>query len=266
MQTVSAADKRPFDARPAAARFAKAWREDLLLQDLPQSERPATMEEGYEVQRLLARELGEAVAGYKLGLSSPNAMRASGLGRPISGFMPRSRFYSSGAAVPIRAPERYLIEVEVALELANDIAPHQRVDDVREAVLGAYLSIELVRSHFVDRRAVDLPTYVGDGAGFHGFVLGSPLALENVSRLAEAQASLKHDGVIVAHKASPDDYPDPFSVLRLFLGMASERGEVLKAGAIMATGNVIVPFESGEPGIYEANLSGAEVAFELRPA
>jgi 2-oxo-3-hexenedioate decarboxylase len=263
---VSPADKRPFDPRPAAERFAKAWREDLLLQDLPSHEQPATMEEGYEIQRLLAQGLGESILGYKLGLSSPNAMRASGLGRPITGFIPQSRFHTSGAVVPIRKGERLLIEVEIALALAHDILPGQRADNVSEYVHGAYASVELVRSHFVDRRTVDLPTYVGDGAGFHGLVLGSPLALEDVPRLSEMQACLRHNGSIVASNASADDCPDPFSALRLFLEMAAERGDTLKAGAIIATGNVIVPFESHEPGTYEATLGGASVGFELRRA
>ena len=263
---MSPADKRPFDPRPAAERFAKAWREDLLLQDLPSHERPGTMEEGYEIQRLLAQELGESILGYKLGLSSPNSMRASGLGRPITGFIPQSRFHTSGAAVSIRTGERLLIELEIALALAHDILPGQRVDRVSECVRGAYASVELVRSHFVDRRTVGLPTYVGDGAGFHGLVLGSPLALEDVPRLSEMQACLRHNGSVVASKASADDCPDPFSALRLFLEMAAERGDTLKAGAIVATGNVIVPFESHEPGTYDATLGGARVGFELRQA
>jgi 2-keto-4-pentenoate hydratase len=265
MQAVPTAYKRPFDPRPAAERFAKAWREDLLLPGLPPDERPATMEEGYLIQRQLARDLGEGIVGYKLGLSSRNAMRVSGLGRPIIGFIPQSRFYGSGAVVPISDRDRFLIEVEVAFELAHDILPGQPVESITEAIRGTYLSVEIVRSHFVDRRTVDLPTYVGDGAGFHGFVLGGPLELEEVPRLSEAQACLKRNSAVVAQQASPDDSPDPVSVMQSFLEMVSERGDILRAGAIIATGNLIMPFETRDPGKYLGILHGATVEFELRP-
>lgn len=256
--------EHPSSARAAAERLAEAWIKDLLLTDLPPDEQPATIEAGYETQDLVAQALGERIAGYKLGLSSPNAMRASGLGRPIVGFMPRSRVHESNAVIPTRPAEQLLIEVEVAFEIASEIRPGQSIDHVEGIVGSAWLAVEIVRSHFVDRRKVALPSFVADGAGFHHLVLGSKLTLDDVSRIAAGDLSLSSSGVLVSAKAPAGDRAEPLDALRIFLAMASERDQLLAVGTIVSTGNLIHPYETSTPGPCVATFGNARVEFTLQ--
>jgi 2-keto-4-pentenoate hydratase len=256
--------ENPSSARAAAERLAAAWIEDLVLPDLPIDERPTTVEAGYEIQNLLAQAFGEGVAGYKLGLSSPNAMRASGLGRPIVGFMPPSRIHGSKAVVPIKPTEQFLIEVEIAFEIATDIHPGQPIDRVENVLDSAWLAIEIVRSHFVDRRKVALPSFIADGAGFHHLILGSKLTLEDASHLAALDLSLCYNGGLVSSKAPDGDRAEPLDALTMFLTMASERNQPLAAGMIVSTGNLVRPYEIGTPGRCEAALGNARVEFSLQ--
>jgi 2-keto-4-pentenoate hydratase len=261
---LSADDAHRTDSRSAAERLANAWAADTVLTDLPAGERPSTIEAGYEIQAMLAEMLAEPIAGYKLGLSSSNAMRSSGLGRPVAGFMPRSRVHASNIVLPIGRAETLLIEVEVAFEIATEIRPGRRVEAI-ETILGrAWLAVEIVRSHFVDRGTVGLPSFVADCAGFHHLVLGSELTGYEANRSPAPYIRLLRDGECVSSRAPDGDRADPLGALSMFLAMASERDQPIAAGTIVTTGNLIRPYETRMAGRFEALVGEARVAFSLR--
>lgn len=257
-------DAPPFDPTVAAQRLAQAWRDDERLHDIPPAERPLSLEQGYAVQRQLAHEWGEPVVGYKLGLSSPSAMHASGLGRPITGFIPRSRMYVSGSELPLRQSDKVLIEVEIAFELACEIRPGQPIDDLATVVRSASLSVEVVRSHFVDRTQVALPSFVADNSGFHALIRGQTVSLDQVANINGSEVRLFHDGDKASATAPISDRPDPFVALRTFLIMAAEREQVLARGLIVSTGNLVLPYQTQSAGRYYATLHQSTVEFSLR--
>jgi 2-keto-4-pentenoate hydratase len=257
-------DAPSFDPAVAARRLAHAWRQDERLNDIPSAERPQSIEEGYAVQGRLAHEWGEPVIGYKLGLSSPNAMHASGLSRPITGFIPRSRMYASGATLPLRQSDEILMEVEIAFELAREIQPGEPIDHLAEIVRSASLSLEVVRSHFVDRTRVALPSFVADNSGFHAFIRGQTVELDQVANIGATEVRLFRDGVEASVTAPVEDRPDPFAALRTFLIMASERGQVLAESLIISTGNLVLPHQTQSAGRYHASLDQATVEVSIK--
>ncbi|QQX89173.1 hypothetical protein JJQ59_37090 (plasmid) [Cupriavidus necator] len=52
-----------FDATTPALRLASALRTGLALKELPEEERPQTLEQGYAVQAAFLDRLGEGIAG-----------------------------------------------------------------------------------------------------------------------------------------------------------------------------------------------------------
>ena len=68
-----------FDATPAAHLLARAWRDDAQIVELPAPLRPRNLRHGYDIQDLVAAQLGDATVGWKLGVGSPSAMRKAAL-------------------------------------------------------------------------------------------------------------------------------------------------------------------------------------------
>ncbi|MCC6792948.1 MAG: hydratase, partial [Thermomicrobiales bacterium] len=206
---------RSFDPAPAARRLADLWRGFRQIDSLPEAERPRDVADGYAIQRELMRIVDEPVRGYKLGLSSAAAMERTGLGMPIVGFVPGSRLHRSGASVDVPAAA-VLLEVEVALRIPAGWA------DGEPMAPEAHLAFEVVCSRFVDRRAVGLPSFVGDDSGFHALVVGDPVPLDRLDALLAAGASLHRDSETVAGPATGRECPDPLEVLDRFRMLARE--------------------------------------------
>ncbi len=239
-----------FDPGPAARRLARFWGGWERLDILPPAERPHDLTEGYRVQRRLIEELGEPVAGYKVGLSSVAAMKKSGLGVPIFGFVPKSRLYRSGATVPLPLRD-VVVEAEIGFELPVDPngEPSPR------------LVFEIVRSRFREPKDVDLPSFIGDASGFCTMVVGEKIPLEEVSGLLATGATLSCDGDEVSGPLSGDDCPNPTEVLRLFRLLAARYDMPTSPGMVIATGSVVVPYAKPAAGTYQAKVGRYSATF-----
>jgi len=243
-----------FDPARAARRLAPLWRSGGRIAALPPEDRPADPAQGYAVQRRLAALLGDPPAGYKLGLSSPAAMARTGLGAPLAGFVPRPRLHPSGTVLDLPAEGAFLIEVEIVL----------RLDGTASGIEAAHLGLEIVRSRFTDRDAVGLPSFIADAVGFHALVLGDALPLDALPDLLRAGAALRMDGAPAAGAAVGEAAPDPLDALRRFRALAADHGMPVEPGMLVATGNLVAPFETDRPGAFEGRLGAAAVRFASR--
>jgi 2-keto-4-pentenoate hydratase len=240
-----------FDPAPAARRLARFWQGWQQLENLPEAERPRDLAEGYRVQRQLIAELSQPVAGYKVGLSSVAAMERSGLGEPLFGFAPQSRFHRSGATVQLPFKDGVTVEVEIGFVLAAD----------PQAEPTARLMFEIVRSRFLRPREVDLPSFVGDSSGFCAMVAGDAIPMGELSALLERGADLSRGGEVVARALVGSECPDPLDVLRRFRLLATRYEMPIAAGMVIATGSVVAPLETHGPDVYAAQLGPYRASF-----
>jgi 2-keto-4-pentenoate hydratase len=247
-----------FDPAAPARRLAEMWRDMRQIDALPPGERPRTIEDAYAIQRRLIEEIGEPVRGYKLGQSSAAAMERNGLGAPIMGFIPESRLYESGATVEAPPSSSLLIEVELAFTLPTGCANDAGVE------LPARLALEIVRSRFAKRDAVDLPSFVSDGSGFHALVLGDAVPLDRFTPYLDGGASLWRNGRIVANATIGRERPDPLDVLARFRALARTFSMPVAPNMVIATGSLTVPFEARGEGQIEGRLGPSIVSFEAR--
>jgi len=234
------------------------WRGMGQIDALPKGERPRNFAEAYAIQRRLIDEIGEPVLGYKLGLSSAAAMERSGLGAPIMGFIPTSRLHQSGATIEAPPSAALLVEIELALTL-----PLVWTDDPR-AEPSARLAFEIVRSRFARRDAVDLPSFVSDGSGFHALVVGDAIPFDRLYWFLAAGASLRLEGKVVAEAVVGRERPDPLDVLARFRALALKFGMPVAPNMIISTGSLIVPFEARGEGELEGRLASSAVRFTVR--
>jgi 2-keto-4-pentenoate hydratase len=256
---------RAFDPRPAADLLAEAWRSGVQLSELPAVIRPTTLSQGYDVQDALVALLGERVVGWKLGVGSTRQKKDSGVGRSIAGQVLRSRLHRHGDVVPVPGTGPATLEFEIAYVLGRDIRPDDAAFPVLEAVAEIRPSFELVRSRFLDRRAVGWPSFAADDGAFHALVLGEAVDPARIADLRSTVA-VAIDGRAIGNTQG-DDRTDPEAALADLVAIARERRMTLPKGSVVSTGTVSVPtvMTPGEAAVT-ARFLDAELAFRTRIA
>lgn len=252
-----------FDPGPAARLLARAWHGGYQLPELPTDIRPRSLGEGYDVQECLIADAGDTLAGWKLGVGSPKAMRAAGLSRPLVGGLLKSRCHESGAVVALAGTAPVTVEFEIAFTLARDIAPRSAPTVLQDAVSNTFVTFELVLSRFTDRRSVGLPSFVADNVGFEALIVGEKLATDQIDTLVRSVV-VSVDGEEKARAMAGDDLAYPWEALQALIDHAGERGITLRSGQIVSTGAIAKPFDiSGRGSDISAHFSGGQLAVRL---
>ncbi|MEF7613117.1 hydratase [Aquincola sp. MAHUQ-54] len=253
-----------FDPRAGAARLAAAWRKRTRLAELPPEERPADVAQAYALQAALQQAMGDGSVGWKIAGGSVNGLKASPHGAPLFGFLREPCVHPSGAVLAAPpASAVFTLEVEVALRFGRAAAPAEEPFDPAGMLDAAFLAVEVVCSRFVDRKAVGVPSFIGDDAGFHAFILGDPLPLGAASPLLGEPATLWHHDEQVGPALAGDDRTDPLQSMALFWRHAAQQRWSVPAGAIVSTGTLIKPWDTAGPGTYEGRLGAARVVFSI---
>lgn len=234
-----------FNPAPAAAMLADAWRSGELLAELPAAIRPRTMVQGYDIQDRFVGNLGQAVAGWKLGVGSKALKRQSGVGRSIAGRVLRSCLYQAADTVLLPNAAPVTVEFEIAYVLGRDVLPDEAEFPVLKAVAETRVAFELVLSRFSDRRAVGWPSFAADNGAFQALVLGEQI---EPARIPDLISSLivSVDGKEAARSVRGEDATDPEAALADLVELARERDMILPRGSIVSTGTVSKPFNFAE--------------------
>lgn len=233
---------QPYDASPAAALLAKAWRDGRQLDELPPDIRPATLGQGYALQDAFIQALGDTPTGWKLGVGSVAAMRAGGLERPLVGRLFAPQCHKADASVTFACAAPITVEFEIAFVLGRDVAPGTAPADAMRAVASTHVAFELVQSRFVNRRAVGWPSFAGDNVGFGASILGEQIDPASISRVVST-VTVQANGQPQARGLTDDDAIDPVQALRYLFEHATNRGITLHRNDIVTTGAVAKPFD-----------------------
>ena len=230
----------------AAALLCAARIERRRFDRLPAACRPADEATAYALQdalhgRLTAAGWG-ALAGYKIGCTTPVMQRFLGIPNPCAG----------GVFAPTVQHERgafrhadFLhvgVECEIAVRLAQDLpakgAPYLR-DEVAAAVGACMAAIEVVDDRYEDYRSLDTPTLIADDFFNAGCVLGAPLETWRELDLAALRGRMAINGVEVGEGHGGDILGHPLAALAWLANALATRGRHLKADEFVLLGSVV---------------------------
>ncbi len=242
----------------AGSFLATLWRSGEQAPDFPPALKPATLNAGYDVQDRFIAALGETVRGWKLGVGSTKLKRETGIGRAIAGRVLGSRYFNNGDAVPLPNAAPVTVEFEIAFVLGRDVTPADDPAAVMSAVSETRVTFELVRSRFVDRRAVGWNAFAADNGGFEALVVGSTIDPAQIDAVYDSVV-VSVDGAEKARALTGEDVTDPHSAMTGFAALAQERGMVLPKGAIISTGTVTKPFNIEGAVAISARYLGTEI-------
>ena len=232
----------PLDPAAAARRLVEARASGHPL-DVPLTDDvPLTLDDAYAVQRevtALRTARGERVVGWKLGYTS-QAMRAQmGIDAPNLGPLTDVMLLTTaGQAATGVVPATALqprVEPEIAVRLGRSLAPGCTVQDVADAVDGAWAALEVVDSVWAGYR-FRLEDNTADGSSAAWVVLGDPVPTDDLPGLA---VRLLVDGEEVATATGAAAGGDPLLGVAWLAAEAVRRyGRGVEAGDVVITGGL----------------------------
>jgi 2-keto-4-pentenoate hydratase len=231
--SMSIAPERESALRETADALLTARRTHTPIVDLPSALAPATEEEAFYIQDVIAQAYG-AIGGWKIGSRGPE-------GVPFFAPMPAAWVGEPGAL--FSGPTRRLrgVEAEIAFRIGADLparsVPYTR-DEVIAAIAGCHPAVEILESAYVDPMVVSRENMLADMQMHGGFVAGPAVDTWQGIDWSGEKVTLLADGAVRVENTGSN--PGGSDLLRLLVFLANEgaaRTGGLKRGDWITTGS-----------------------------
>jgi 2-keto-4-pentenoate hydratase len=216
------------------------------LDRLPKACRPPDLVAAYAVQdavhaRLEAAGCG-AVAGHKIGCTTPVMQKFLGIATPCAGGVFAPTVHHERGTFDHAGFLHVGVECEIAVRLAHDLpasgAPYRRAR-VGEAIGACMAAIEVVDDRYEDYRSLDIPTLVADDFFNAACVLGAPVASWRELDLGAVRGRMTINGAEVGAGRGGDILGHPLEALVWLADTLAARGRHLRAGEFVLLGSVV---------------------------
>jgi 2-keto-4-pentenoate hydratase len=239
------------DAPGKARALYDARRSRIAIEPFTDADPDLTMADGYAVQSELTKLLladGDAIVGYKVGLTSEPMQRMIGVDSPDYGPVLASTLYRDGAAIGLDQFIQPRIEAEIVFVLGAGLrGPGVSVLDAARAVAGVAAAVEIVDSRFADWR-IKLADTVSDLASNGAVAMSSrlvPLAGLDTRLIG---MTMTRNGQLLDTGAGAAALGDPLAVVAWLANTLGSVGVGLEPGHLVMTGalHAAVPMSAGD--------------------
>lgn len=204
---------------------------------------------------------GEALGGWKVGLTSGQARDSMGPGFRPFGYILESRIFASGARIGLDAFERVGVENECCFMIGRELAGEVSRDAVADAVQGVAPAFEINERRLpADAPA---PDRLADDLSQWGIVAGDPRGVAGVD-FESLIVTLARDGEAVEAVAARGHIEDHFDSIAALAAQLSRFGRTLQPGQRVITGSFgrcPVTEPSRWSGDFGSELGVVEVVF-----
>jgi 2-keto-4-pentenoate hydratase len=254
------------DIRQKAEAISRLFRDRQAIDILPAELMPADLDEAYRVraefEAIETRRGRGAVAGYKIGLTTPIMQQLCGVDEPCYGAIFATEMHHRRAELATSDYCRLGIETEIAARLGEDLPGGGDVTRVAAAVESVMAAIELLEDLRHDYKRLTAAAMVAGNVWNAGVVLGPPVTDWRRMDLAQATARLTIDGREIGQGRGGDVMGNPLNALAWLANKLANAGTPLRAGMIVMTGSM-VPIQFPGPGdhaiVEVAGLGTAEL-------
>ena len=211
------------------------------------------MDDAYEVQKALVQKKlasGNAIKGWKIGLTSKAMQAALNIDIPDSGVLFEDMFFDDGATIPKDRFIQTRIEAEIAFIMKSDLkGPNVTVEDVIEATDHVRPSLEILDTRIMrldpdtgkTRTIVDT---ISDNAANAGIVLGG-------KPVAPTELNLRWIGAIVSRNDEVEEtglgagvLNEPAKGIAWLANRLAQYGDMISSGQTVLSGSFIRPIEA----------------------
>jgi 2-keto-4-pentenoate hydratase len=231
------------DVQEKAGRIVELFRSRRPTEILPMDLYPANLDEAYAIRRAF-QEIEEtkgrgAVAGYKIGLTTPIMQRLCGIEEPCYGAIFAREVHHGRAALAADNYCRLGVETEIAFRLNRDLPQGGDPADIAAAVESSMAAIELIEDLGYDYKRLDASAIVAGNVWNAGVVLGTPVTDWQSRDLAPATARLTINGREIGSGSSADVMGHPLNALAWLAHKLATAGTPLRDGMIVMTGSMV---------------------------
>jgi 2-keto-4-pentenoate hydratase len=253
------------DPDAAADLVWQAWTSGRRMEALPEHARPRDVAEGMTAQLRLAEHAG-ASYGWKLAATSAAGQAHIGVDGPLPGLLFERFRHEPGERLPSGDLHMRVAEAEFAFRMGADLAPGATAQDVRDAVAGLHLAVEVPDSRFSRFETAGAGQLTADCACAGRFVLGPDVPRWRDLDLSTWGTAVWINGVEAARGSGANVLGDPYAALDLLAAELPAHGTALRAGDVVTTGTTTAPVPIG-PGDAVRAVFGelGEVAFTFAP-
>src|ERR1700704_5983758 len=258
------------DTLAAAKTIVTARRNRAPLRPLAGDTAPQDEAEGYQIQRavhdLLLPYFG-ALAGYKIGCTSPVMQQYLDIPHPCGGGVFAKGVHESGASLSAKDFVRVGVECEFAVRLGRDLLPSEEPftsEWVAESIEAYLPAIEIVDDRYAKWETMGAPTLVADDFFAAGCVLGKPVARPAAPDLLDVVGRALINGNEAGQGTGADVLGHPHNALAWLANHLAAEGKGLRAGQIVLTGSLVktVWLKTGDRVEMQlAGLGTVQVAF-----
>jgi 2-keto-4-pentenoate hydratase len=226
--------------------------------------RPADLDAAYALADALTQ--GQRVVGWKIGAANARGQQALGLREPFAGRVLAGTLHQAPAALrEARLP--LTVGAEIGCRLARDLGADERFDaaSIAGAVDALVPCLELNWASYADPFGLGGRWIVADNGFNVGLVAGAPLADWRTLDLAGLAVRFPRDDAPPIVGAPGAAAFDPLAALAWLANDRAARGDPLRAGQIVATGDFVGAVEAGAGSLVRADfgpLGAVELALE----
>jgi 2-keto-4-pentenoate hydratase len=254
------------DIRQKAEAISRLFRDRHATDILPAELMPADLDEAYRVRaefEAIETQRGRgAIAGYKIGLTTPIMQKLCGVDEPCYGAIFASEVHHRRAELATRDYCRLGIETEIAVRLGEDLPQGGDPASVKKAVESCMAAIELLEDLRHDYKRLNAAAMVAGNVWNAGAVVGPPVSDWRRLDLAKTTARLTINGREIGHGQGGDVMGNPLNALAWLADKLAAAGTPLRRGMVVLTGSM-VPIQFPQPGdravVEVAGLGTAEL-------
>jgi 2-keto-4-pentenoate hydratase len=231
------------DVREKAKRIVELFRGRRPAEILPTDLYPVNLDEAYAIRRIF-QEIEErkgrgAVAGYKIGLTTPVMQKLCGVGEPCYGAIFAREVHHGQAKLAASDYCHLGVETEIAFRLGDDLPQGGNPGEIAAAVESCMAAIELIEDLHYDYRRLDAAAMVAGNVWNAGVVLGTPVTEWRTRDLARSAARLSINGQEIGNGNGSDVMGHPLNALAWLAEKLAAAGTPLQRGMIVMTGSMV---------------------------
>ena len=231
------------DPRRKAELIVELFRGRRPTEILPPDLYPASLAEAYAIRRCF-QEIEEAtgrgaIAGYKIGLTTPVMQRLCGIAEPCYGAIFACEAHEGRAELRAGDYCRIGVETEIVLRLGDDLPQGGDAGRLAASVESAAAAIELIEDLCYDYRRLDAAAMVAGNVWSAGAVVGMPVKEWRALDLARVTARLSINGREIGTGAGSDVMGHPLNALGWLAEKLAAAGTPLRRGMIVMTGSMV---------------------------
>ena len=231
------------DIRQKADGIFRLWRERREIAILPPELMPADLDEAYAIRQAFeAIETADgrgAVAGFKIGLTTPIMQKLCGVDEPCYGAIFAGEVHRGRAELATGNYCRLGIETEIAVRLGEDLPDGRDRDRVAGAVESCMAAIELLEDLRHDYKRLSAAAMVAGNVWNAGIVVAAPVTDWRRLDLAQLTARLTINGREIGTGRGGDVMGNPLNALAWLADKRAAQGAPLRRGTIVMTGSMV---------------------------